>query len=135
MNIKVTFIVIAYNAEGIIDNLLNNLKKQTYNHKKIEVILVDSNSTDNTKKIMKQFEKECDFSRVCILDNPKKILPCGWNIALDESTGDIILRLDVHTSIPNDFIEKNVKCIEGGEKICGGKLTSIIKYESRWKIM
>ena len=48
----VSFIVVAYNAEKYLNKCLDSLKKQNYPHKKIEVILVDSNSLDKTKKII-----------------------------------------------------------------------------------
>ena len=130
----VSFIVVAYNAEQKLDSLLNDLKKQDYDHKNIEVILVDGYSDDDTKQVMEKFaESNCDFSRVCVLDNPKRILPWGWNIALKESRGDIILRVDAHSSIPEDFIRKNVECIRSGEKICGGPRKSIIDQNSGWQ--
>ena len=125
---KVSFIVIAYNAANTLSSLLDSLKEQTYNHKNIEVILVDGNSTDNTREIMNGFyeSNNNEFDRICVLDNPKKTLPCGWNVALKEVTGDIVLRVDAHTSIPEDFIQCNVECIESGEDICGGKVESIV---------
>jgi len=45
----ITVGVIAYNEKNSLGSLLKDICKQTYDHKKIEVILVDSNSTDNTK--------------------------------------------------------------------------------------
>lgn len=131
---KVSFIVVAYNAGNKLENLLGDLEKQEYNHSDIEIILVDSNSSDNTKDIMEKFkESNRSFSRVLVLDNPKKILPCGWNIALEASTGDLILRVDAHSSLPNDFISKNVKRIEAGEKIVGGHRISIIDEDNAWQ--
>lgn len=128
---RVSFIVVAYNAETKLKNLLADLKEQDYDHQKIEVILVDSNSKDRTKQIMTDFAQSAhDFSRICVLDNPKRILPAGWNIALKECQGDIILRVDAHASIPADFIRKNVECIKSGERICGGPRISIIDGEN-----
>lgn len=130
----VSFIVIAYNAGNKLKTLLDDLKNQTYNHKYIEVILVDSSSTDNTKEIMTSFKNERnDFIRVKVLDNNKKVLPSGWNIAISESIGDIILRVDAHSSLPKDFIEKNVKYINEGEKIVGGHRISIIDEDNNWQ--
>lgn len=130
---KVSFIIIAYNAECYLNNLLENLKQQDYNPSLIEVILVDSNSNDSTKAIMKEFkEKNFIYSNVKVLNNDKRTLPCGWNIALENSVGDIILRVDAHTKIPENFISKNVECILNGEDICGGKVESILESDDNW---
>ena len=71
---KFTFITIAYNEEAYLGQLLNDLKNQDYPHNDIEVILVDSASTDSTKDIMNSFYNDNDFSNCLVLDNPKKIL-------------------------------------------------------------
>ena len=132
--IIVSFIVIAYNAGDKLTSLLEDLKKQSYNHNNIELILVDSSSTDNTKYIMNNFKNsDNDFMGVKVLDNPKKVLPSGWNVALKEAKGDIILRVDAHSSLPEDFIEKNVKYINEGEKIVGGHRISIIDDDNNWQ--
>ncbi|WP_300385183.1 glycosyltransferase family 2 protein [Clostridium sp.] len=130
----VTFIVIALNAGNKLKTLIEDIKNQTYNHKLIEIILVDSSSTDNTKQIMNEFKNmNNDFRCVKVLDNPKKVLPIGWNVALKEATGDIILRVDAHSSLPTDFIAKNVKYIDKGEKIVGGHRISIIDENNAWQ--
>ena len=43
----ISFIIVAYNAEKVIKNCLNSLNEQNYPHREIEVLLIDSNSTDN----------------------------------------------------------------------------------------
>lgn len=130
----VSFIIVAYNEENTLKEVFNNIKNQDYPHNLIEIILVDGMSTDKTKEIMMDFKQhESSFSRIVIKDNPKKTLPCGWNVALKESTGDIIMRIDAHSTIPKDFISKNVECIKSGEKICGGYRPNIIDEETPWK--
>jgi glycosyltransferase involved in cell wall biosynthesis len=49
----ITVGIIAYNEKNKLGLLLKDICAQTYDHKKIEVILVDSNSTDNTKRLWK----------------------------------------------------------------------------------
>lgn len=133
----VSFIIVAYNAEDKLKTSLDSLTKQNYPHSLIEVILVDSNSTDNTKKVFKKFQEyNKDFKRIVILDNPKKTLPCGWNVALKKVKGDLILRVDAHSYFPNDFILNNVKEIEKGEDIVGGHLISVCDdSKSSWQRM
>lgn len=133
--IKVSFIVIALNASSTITETLQCLCQQTYPHELIEVILIDGNSNDNTKDMMIRFqESERSFARVKVFDNPQKTLPCGWNIALDNVSGDAILRVDAHTKFPNDFIELNVRNLINGEDICGGKVLNIPQTDSEWGI-
>ena len=132
-DLVVSFIIVAYNAEDKLKTSLDSLMKQNYPHHLIEVILVDSNSTDNTKKVFKKFkEYNKDFKRIVILDNPKKTLPCGWNVALKNVKGDLILRVDAHTFFDENFISNNVKEIEAGENIVGGKCISVTQ-ENNWK--
>lgn len=131
----ITVGVIAYNEKNSLGSLLKDICAQSYDHKKIEVILVDSKSTDNTKKIMETFKKNNiqDFYDVKVLSNPKKTQPCGWNVVLKNYQGDAVVRIDAHASIPSDFIEKNIETLKGGEYICGGFRPNIIDEPTPWK--
>lgn len=130
----VSFCVIAYNEEHALKSLFGDIRNQNYPHAKIEVILVDSMSTDKTKELMENFAlEENGFMRVLVLDNPKKIQAAGWNVAIKASSCDIIIRIDAHTMIPKDFVLKNVKCIESGESISGGPRPNIVEEDTPWK--
>ena len=122
----VSFVVVAYNAQNSIGQLFDCLQKQTYPHEQIEVILVDGNSQDGTKAIMEEFAATEQFRRIVILDNPKRTLPCGWNVALTQVSGEAVVRIDAHATMADDFIEKNVRHISEGKDICCGKVISIL---------
>ena len=131
----VTFGVIAYNEHGYLPDLLDDLMHQSYPHEFIEVILVDGESTDDTWDIMKSFSIQHigEFLKIRLYKNPKRIQPAGWNIVLQNSTSDILLRIDAHARIPKDFVEKNVDCINRGEYVCGGPRENIIDEDTAWK--
>lgn len=132
----VSFAIVAYNEERSLPQLLHDLENQDYPHNKIEVLLIDSMSKDSTKSIMEQFsETHSDFFRVVVLENPEKTLPFGCNVALKNYSGDAIVRIDAHATIPNDFISKNVKILQSGEKVSGGKRPNIIDEQTPWKNM
>lgn len=136
MNMVVSFVVVAYNAASTIDALINSLKRQTYPHDRIEVILVDGCSKDDTKAAMLRFQSEqTDFRRIIVLDNPKQTLPCGWNVTLDAAQGDALLRVDAHATMSERFIEQSVRDLLKGEDICGGKVISIPANASKWAIV
>lgn len=131
-NPKVSIIIIALNEEKALPKLLNDIQNQTYDHKKIEIILVDSMSTDNTYTIMKKFKNNNDFYNIICKKNPLIIQASGWNVALNNISGEIIIRLDAHASIPQDFVKKNVIYIKKGYDICGGRVKNYIPKSNKW---
>lgn len=130
----VSFCVIAYNEEKNLDSLFSDIKNQNYPHSKMEVIFVNAMSTDKTKQMMERFAKEDNgFIRVKVVDNPRKLQAAGWNIAIKEAKGDVILRIDAHTVIPKDFVANNIRCIESGENVTGGPRPNIPEESTPWK--
>lgn len=124
----VSLCIIAYNEDKVIKNLLLQVLSQTYPHDKTEIVLVDSNSQDNTKKLFTDFcaEYQNQYIGIKVLENKKQSQAAGWNIAIKNAVGDIIIRLDAHAEIPQNFIENNVKLIQSGENVCGGARPSIV---------
>ena len=131
----ITIAVIAYNEENTIKNILDDISRQDYDHNLMEVVLVDSASTDGTKAVMQKFadENKMGARQIVVLDNPKKTLPCGWNVLLDNYTGEAVIRVDAHAHIPVDFVSKNVKVLEEGEMVVGGVRPNIVDEETPWK--
>lgn len=128
----VSFAIVAYNEEKTLPRLLDDLAAQDYPHEKIEVLLIDSMSTDGTWALMERFAREhSDFQAVKLLKNEKKNIPSGHNVVLSNYTGDVLTRLDAHTSIPQDFIRRNVEVIKSGENISAGCVTSICAESGR----
>ena len=116
---KISFIVVALNAERSLGALLGDLLRQTLAPEQMEVLLVNSRSTDGTEAVMRNFARSAPFS-VKVLENPKQWLASGINVALREATGDAVIRLDAHARIPEDFLRRNLDALERGEDIVGG---------------
>ena len=124
---KVTVGIIALNEQDNISALFDNLLSQTYPKQDTQIILVDSGSTDDTKGMMQRFAQEHgEYWSIKVLDNVGRVQPSGWNVVVDNADGEIIIRVDAHALIPDDFVAKNVECIESGEDVCGGRRINII---------
>ena len=134
---RITFGVIAYNESKCLPELLEDLVKQSYNAKLIEVILVDGESSDDTWQIMQEFKRNhlADYLDVKVLKNEKRIQPAGWNVVINNMTADVLLRIDAHARLPEDFVERNVERIQSGEDVCGGPRENIIDKATPWKRM
>ncbi len=134
VSMNVSFCVIAYNEESTIKSLFEDIRNQDYPHEKMEIVLVDSMSTDSTRKLMEEFAKESNgFIRVSVVDNPKKNQASGWNVAIREAKCEVIMRIDAHTMIPKEFVSKNVECLKTGENVSGGSRPNIADEDTPWK--
>ncbi len=133
----VSLCIIAYNEENVLESLLSQVKAQTFPHELTELVLVDSGSDDNTKKIFLDFAEKYKngYIDIKVLDNPKRSQAAGWNTAIKSAVGDVIIRLDAHAEIPVDFIEKNMELIGTGEDVCGGSRPNRIDQPTPLKEM
>lgn len=124
----VSIVISAYNEEKYLPGLIEDLKNQSYPHNLIEIILINAMSTDKTKDIMENFQKNnSDFYKIKVIDNPKKVQPSGFNLGVKNSEGDVVLKIDAHSKVTSDFVEKNVNVINTGEYVCGGKRPTIVE--------
>ena len=124
----VSVVVGLLNEEKFLPRLIEDFKKQTYNHNEIELIFIDGISKDNSWEILEDFKNSNhDFYDVVLLKNPKVILSAGMNVGIKAARGECILKVDCHSHITDNFIENNVKMIEEGEDVCGGPRPNIIE--------
>lgn len=125
--------VVAYNEEKYLPNLLGDICSQDYPHNLIEVILIDGGSNDSTRRIMDEFKNNnTDFYSIQVFSNPKRTQASGWNIAIDNFTGDVLSRIDAHSKLTFDFISNVMLNIEQGESVVGGIRPAIIENETNW---
>ena len=94
---KVSVIVAARNEESNITKLLNSLLNQKYPEKKVEFIIVNDHSDDNTEKIIKDFIKK--DNRILLLKSkkiPSQISPKKWALqqGINKSKGEILVFTD-----------------------------------------
>ena len=85
---------------------LDAVMGQDYPPDRLEVFIVDGMSTDSTPGIVRSYEGRQIPLR--LLENPGKIVPKGMNVALAETKGEIIVRVDGHCKIAPDYVSRCV---------------------------
>ena len=123
---KVSIIITARNEEKYLPMLFEDILNQTYPLQNIEVVLMDSNSTDNTRKLMEEFKNNNESLSVQIVTNERQIQAAGFNEGVKHATGDVVLKIDAHSRIPADFVQKNVNEIIAGAFVCGGNRPTVV---------
>jgi glycosyltransferase involved in cell wall biosynthesis len=101
----VSIIVPCFNEEHTIGLLLDAIYKQTYSIAEIEVVIADGHSTDGTRDAVEQFVRDHEELSIILIDNPKRIIPAGLNVALEHSKGEYIIRLDAHSIPQPNYVE------------------------------
>ena len=95
------------NEEKRIAECIESLIAQSYPQDRLEVLLVDGQSDDQTRPLV---QKYCDHYRfIRLLDNPRQIVPVALNLGIREAKGEIIIRMDAHTYYDREYV---AKCIE-----------------------
>lgn len=131
----VSLCMIAYNEAEALDGILRDFQLQDYPHELIEVVLVDSMSTDATRDKMERFKNtDYGFRNVAVVQCAKKNQAFSWNAALMTATGDVIIRVDAHARIPRNFVSRNVYNLNQGECVVGGGRPNITSDVSSWKL-
>ena len=122
-NINISFILPIFNEEKTIEETLNSIITQKTSQL-FEIIIADGISTDKTRNIIAKKKKH--FSRIKLINNKKKIVSVGFNLALSISKGDIIIRVDGHSKIDNYFIENCMEVFSQVDADCVGGSTKHI---------
>ncbi len=122
----VSVIIPMRNEEQHIENCIDSIFRNDYPDDRLEVLVVDGRSDDDSKNIVEKFVS--NRKNVRILDNPKRIIPTALNIGIQEAQGDVIIRMDAHSIYDEKFISKCVNLLESkGAANVGGVLEAVGK--------
>lgn len=109
MKKKVSIIITTKNEEGVLGALLKSIQGQTYQN--IELIVVDNNSTDKTKKIASKFTKNIyNFG-------PER--SAQRNFGVKKAKGEYVFILDADMVLTKKIIESSVFVMTQNKKLGG----------------
>jgi succinoglycan biosynthesis protein ExoA len=111
---KVSIIVPCFNEEATIDQLLQAIVSQTYPVDRLEVIIADGMSTDQTRTIINGFQEKHPTLAVRVIDNTRRYIPSGLNRAIEAARGDYLVRLDAHSIPDREYIQNCINDLEQG---------------------
>jgi glycosyltransferase involved in cell wall biosynthesis len=120
----VTIIIPVRNEDGHIVEFPGCIFSQDYPEDGMEVIVADGYSDDNTPQIVTECAKR--HSNLRFVHNPGRIVPTGLNLALAAAKGEVIVRVDGHTTIESDYVRRCVEALERpGAANVGGRMDAV----------
>src|SRR5882672_9793869 len=114
----ISIVVPIRNEEATIERLTRSLLDQDYPHDRYEILMADGGSTDGTREILRRIDPG---RRILVLDNPGRTAPAALNVAIAASKGEIVTRVDGHSTVAPDYLSRIVAVMEEtGASVVGG---------------
>lgn len=131
MNSLVSIIVPTKNSAEFLEECLQSIKNQTY--KNTELIVVDNNSTDNTKEIVKEFKKKFTLLNVQLFNRgPER--SAQVNFGIQQAKGEYIYYTGGDLERDEDLIKQAVnKCEQENYDAVYLNVVTKIKSPNIWQ--
>jgi glycosyltransferase involved in cell wall biosynthesis len=108
---KISLITVCYNSDKTIRKTLESIIQQNYSN--IEYIIIDGGSTDNTLKIIAEFNKKVNI----LISEPDKGLYDAMNKGIKLATGDIVGILNSDDIFVDNNVLENVSKFHQKNKV------------------
>lgn len=118
-------IIAVRNEAAAIEPCLAALAGQTYPIERMEVILSDGQSEDDTVERAASFAARSPLG-VAIISNSERITPAGFNRGIEAARGDVLIILGARARIERHFVAASVRALEHSHAdAVGGVVTTV----------
>jgi succinoglycan biosynthesis protein ExoA len=122
----VTVVMPVYNEESFIKRSLGAVLAQDYPHRLLEIIIAEGISDDGTSMLLEEMLKSHPHVSVKILTNHGRSTSKGLNRAISEARGEVIVRVDGHSVIAQDYVRQCVLALRrSGAQNVGGRMKPV----------
>jgi glycosyltransferase involved in cell wall biosynthesis len=106
-------IIPTLNAAGVLGNCLRSIVTQDYPRKRVEILVADGGSTDETRSLAARHGAR-------VLDNPRRIAEEGKRVALAAARGEYIIFMDADNEMSHpDFFRLSVQALRAHPQALG----------------
>jgi polysaccharide deacetylase family protein (PEP-CTERM system associated) len=116
----ISVIVPVRNEARCIHHTLNQLLGQRYDPERFEILVIDGQSTDDTRAIVRRLQEE--HSNLRLLENRKQWSSAGRNIGVRAARGEIVVIVDGHSDVGTpDYLSNLAKAFAQSGADCIGR--------------
>src|SRR6266700_7361104 len=117
----VSIVLPCRNEAGHVEACIQSILAQDPPEGGMEIIAADGMSTDGTRESLEEMARRHPELRV--LNNPGRIVSTGLNAAIRAARGQIIIRMDAHTTYAPDYVRQCLAVMkETGADNVGGPM-------------
>jgi succinoglycan biosynthesis protein ExoA len=127
----VSILIPMRNEERYIGACLDSVLANDYPKEKLEIIVIDGMSDDESQVIVEHLSRQYPF--IHLLENPQRIQSAALNIGIANAKGEILVRMDAHTLYAPDYVSKCVTTLlrSGATNVGGMQAPNGENYWSR----
>jgi len=128
---RVSVVLPCRNEAGHIEACLQSILGQELPDGQIEIIVADGISTDGTREYLQRMAAQ--HPQLHVLNNPGRIVSRGLNAAIRAARGEVIVRMDAHTTYAPDYIKQCLTVLSetGADNVGGPMRTTALEYMQR----
>jgi glycosyltransferase involved in cell wall biosynthesis len=104
----VSIVIPVRDEAAAIEQSLDSCLAQDYDGG-IEIVVADAMSEDGTRSVISSYATD---HNVTMVDNVGRTTPAGLNAAIHASSGEIIVRCDAHSVLPEDYVSRAVEILQ-----------------------
>jgi len=110
---------------------LDSVLASDYPQERMEVLVIDGASSDGTGELIARYA--ASDRRVRRIENPDLVTPCALNRGIAAASGDVIARLDAHSSLAPDYLTLCVAhLLSSGADNVGGAMRTVAQDDGLW---
>ncbi len=121
-NIEASIIVLNYFGEKLITKCLDSIYNQNFDKEKFEVIVVDNNSKDKSKELLKKYKKDFQEDLVLIFNENNLGFGEGNNCGINIAKGKYVALLNNDCIVDKNWLNELVKNAQDNPKSFAGPL-------------
>lgn len=125
---RVSILIAARNEEANITDLLQSLTQLNYPQNKLEILVGDDNSTDQTANVVRDFTQELPHIKLFLIEPATTQLRGKANVLAQlaqYATGDFLLFTDADMITPSTWVEEMLEHFEDNVGVVVGSTATI----------
>lgn len=120
----ISVIIPVLDEAASIGRCLAAIRSQTYPRDRVEILVVDGGSADDTVRRVE--EGAAEDPRIRLLHNPRRDTSSGLNVGIAAANGELIAYVLGHASLPSDYLERMASHLaEHGAWSVGGRIARV----------
>ena len=121
----VSALIAVRDEAAYIDGCLDALARQTYPADRIELIVIDGDSTDGTRARVAEWAA-AHGRDVRLIANPRQSTPAAFNLGIGAARGDVVIILGSHARADTGFVAASVAAlVRTGADAVGGVVRTV----------